>query len=737
MSELGGDRMRLVEIAKKYWWIAALIAIFIFSFWIRELNTVPDRILSYDPTFQYRFTKYVADYGTVPAWDELSYYTGRAIVSYNYPPLMWYITAFVYKFFAAGATLKTIAAFMGAVFGAMITIPAFLLGRELSNKYGGLMAALLVGTAPQILVRTFGSSFDNDQIVLFFILLTTYLGIYAMRKRTVGSVALATLGFTMFAMTWGMFWYPFFVLLGSLTIYSVLNLIRPALKHESLNWWLPITVVVFLLGIFALLLPFPIINVIASFAILALDAYICLTYAKGKANETFSLIAVFVGILITASILSAEPVKMLGELFGFAGSSEKWIVTISIAELQSSGFVLANMGSWILAMGRFAIGDPLIDMLVFLSFAGLIIFGLAATYMKNIFRKSALLALMVIALYTTTSGIRFTEFSSGFMIIVIAAGFGYLVEWLGSKERFLKTIVGGIGLMLAFLFAVPIGYLMGQNLGPDMDGNWDSAWNFLRTQTPQDSLVGTWWDPGHMITGLAERRVVADGAHCGFDCKYTINDRIVDLGKTFATNSENESVQIIRKYQGDSPKVYWIASDDLIGKFQWLQYFGTGCDARDSRSNCPLYYQLQQQSASYTMDGEIGVRYYGDVMVLPGKVPLPLLKQGNSAALFSEILYYEDGKVKQFIAGQNVSELAQQLKPIADQLGVKLSDKTVQATIWVRSDYAYVVIIPENQRNNVFTKMFFLEGEGLENFKMVFSNQAVKIYEVTALENKG
>lgn len=690
--------MKLQQL-KTYWWIPALIAVFIFAFWIRGLNTVPDRILSYDPVFQYRFTKYIADFGVTPAWDELSYYVGRAVTLNNYPPLMWYITAFVYKLFAAGATLKTIAAIMGAVFGAMIIIPAFLLGRELSNKYGGLMAAFLVGTAPQILVRTFGSSFDNDQLVLFFILLTTYLGIYAMRKRTVGSISLAVLGFTAFAMTWGMFWYPFFVLVGTAVLYFLLGLALGDRKTK-----------------------------------MSFDERVKHSWTEGKKN-IFVLGTLFIGILISASILSAEPVKMLGELFGFAGSSEKWIVTISIAELQPTGFALANMGSWILAMGRFAIGDPLIDMIVFMIFAGLIFFGLAATYKKNIFRKSALLALFVIAMYTMTSGIRFTEFTSGFMIILIAAGFGYLVEWLGKKGQFPAILAGGVGLSVALFVAAPIGFLMGQNVGPDMDGNWDSAWNFLKTQTPQDSLVGTWWDPGHMVTGLAEKRVVADGAHCGFDCKYTINDRIVDLGKTFATNNENESVSIIRKYQGDSPKVYWIASDDLIGKFQWLQYFGTGCDARSDRS-CPLYYQLPQQSASYTMNGEIGVRYYGDVIILPGKVPLVLLKQGNSAALFGETLYYDNGEVKSQALPQNISELAQQIKPVADQLGLKLSQQPLPVSIWVRSDYAYVVIIPQNQRNNVFTKMFFLEGEGLENFKMIFRNEAVKIYEVTALESK-
>jgi hypothetical protein len=64
-----------------------------------------------------------------------------------------------------------------------------------------------------------------------------------------------------------------------------------------------------------------------------------------------------------------------------------------------------------------------------------------------------------------------------------------------------------------------------------------------------------------------------------------------------AQSDENVSVQLIRKYRGTSPEAYWIASDDLIGKFQWVQYFGTGCDAR-SDSSCPLYMQLGESSRS-------------------------------------------------------------------------------------------------------------------------------------------
>ena len=181
---------------KKIFIAALLLVIFLIAYIIRIANNVPDRILSFDPVFQYRFTWYVANYGHMPLWDELSYYPGR-LVNLDYSIIMFYATAAMYwilKMF--GMSLATVASYAGAIYGAMIVLPAYLLGRELSNKYGGLVAAILMGTAPQILIRTFGSSYDSDQLVIFFIVLTTYLGLKAIKERTPANISLAVLGST-------------------------------------------------------------------------------------------------------------------------------------------------------------------------------------------------------------------------------------------------------------------------------------------------------------------------------------------------------------------------------------------------------------------------------------------------------------------------------------------------------------------------------------------------------------
>jgi asparagine N-glycosylation enzyme membrane subunit Stt3 len=683
--------MKLINIIKGKWWIFALLLVFLFSYSIRAVNIVPDRLLSFDPIFQYRYTYYIANFGHLPAWDELTYYVGRLIEINTSPPLMLYITSVVYWIVKSfGLSLLTVAAYMSAIYGALIVFPSFLLGRELSNNYGGLLSAILIGTAPQILVRTFGSSYDTDQIVLFFLILTLYLGFHALKKKTISSYCLALIGFSGFLMSWGFSFYSYFILIGFVIIYFILNTIfnNPNLKYVE---------------------------------------KIKKSLIEIKGHIMF-LVALLIGLVIFAYINKESILYQITGVVSFAQRAEEWIVNISIAELQP--FSIFNIEGWIVSMGRFVIGDSIID----LSLLAIFIVFIAAGFLINFKKRdmvtlSILITLFLIGIYTTFRGVRFTEFTSTLFIILIGAGFGSLVN-LSEKDAMKKTISFGVAIFIS-LIAISVGSEMAKSLGPDMNSNWDNAWDFIKTKTPELSIIGTWWDPGHMIAGLAERRNYADGAHCHEECLYTINDRITDLGKIMATTDENESLRLIRKYQGDSPKVYWIASDDLIGKFQWLQYFGTGCDARVEQK-CPLYVQIPEQSRSVDDKGNIILRNYGGILVFQGlDIPIPIYVQGINGAIFDEVIYYSQGNVSSFKMNETEKQaLIQALKPLEKQLNFRFTNQSIPMTVWIPQHYAYIVIIPQTLRESVFTKMFMLEGQGLEHFKLVFSNYQVKIFEV-------
>jgi len=684
--------MKLLNSLKDKWWLFVLVFIFLFSYYIRSINIIPDRLLSFDPIFQYRFTKYLVDWGHLPLWDELTYYVGRAVTTSENPPLMWYLTALFYWLQPFGFSLMTTAAYASAIYGALIIFPAFLLGKELSNKYGGLLSAILIGTAPQILIRTFGSSYDTDQLVLFFLILTLYLGFHALKKKTISRFCLALGGFSAFMLAWNMSAYSFLIVTISLVFYFILELL-PKLTRKATK--------------------------------LKFGERFNSTI-KNVRLDIILLIGLFVCLVVIGFITNSNFITSLFDIFGFAFRAEAKIVNISIAELQP--FNIFNIDGWILAMGRFVIGDSTIDSIILIIFVFLILFGLLMSYKKDLKDASFLITLFLIGIYTTFRGIRFTEFTSAMFIILVGVGFGYLVKYV-KKDNFLKSFAVGIGILLSIL-AMNLGSELGQQLGADVSPNWDNAWNFLKIHSPELSLIGTWWDPGHMIAGTAERRNMADGAHCGDECFMGINDRITDAGKIMATNDENESVNLIRKYQGDSPKAYWIASDDLIGKFRWCQYFGTGCDGTEDPT-CPLFIQIPEQSRSFDNDGNIIFRNYGSVIVFNAEIPIPILTQDINAALFDEIIIYNDTEAVPIkFTDEEKENILELLKPLERQLNVRFTNQTIPMTVWIPRHFAYVVVIPSYQRNTVFTKMFFLEGEGLNNFKQVFRNEQVKIYEV-------
>lgn len=129
-----------------------------------------------------------------------------------------------------------------------------------------------------------------------------------------------------------------------------------------------------------------------------------------------------------------------------------------------------------MAMGSFITGYNIIDIFLFLLFFAAMIIGIVYSYKKNIGMLPFLLTLFIVGIVITFRGIRFTEFSSAFFIILIAVGFGSLIEW-SKKDKFLKSLSLGL-LIFVIIISIGLGIQMGENVGPDISPNWDSAWNF-------------------------------------------------------------------------------------------------------------------------------------------------------------------------------------------------------------------------------------------------------------------
>jgi hypothetical protein len=152
-------------------------------------------------------------------------------------------------------------------------------------------------------------------------------------------------------------------------------------------------------------------------------------------------------------------------------------------------------------------------------------------------------------------------------------------------------------------------------------------------------------------------------------------------------------------------EMYLIASSDLIGKYYWLSFFGTGTG--DNYIQLPFSGNDQQGNLVYG-NGLItlGSTADGQVVAL-----LNVPEQGIRNAFVSDVVIYQNGEEQRY----NYANVTNKL----------------EGMIWVDPGFGSVTYMSPAVRDSVFTNLYFFDGEGLENyFEQVFANGEVKIYKV-------
>ena len=132
-----------------------------------------------DSYYNYRLTENYIDHSYLgdaiinsTEWDLHSYYPPG--VPMDYPPLIAYITAFIYKLVNVFSQipLLTISFWIPAFIAPLCGIPAYFIVSRLTNDYGGIAAGVLAVTSPLYFVRSVPGWFDTDMFNVLFPLLT-------------------------------------------------------------------------------------------------------------------------------------------------------------------------------------------------------------------------------------------------------------------------------------------------------------------------------------------------------------------------------------------------------------------------------------------------------------------------------------------------------------------------------------------------------------------------------------
>ncbi len=724
---------KTIDLFKNNLHLLILLAIVYLGIYIRLSTADIEIMLDYDPWWYYRHTKYLLDNNfQLVKWDLLSFSPpGRPMMD----PFGWeYIVAISYKMFSFFFSIDFMkfGIWSPAIISGLIAVPAYLTGKIITNKWGGLVTALFSVLTPTLIGVSMAGYMDTDALVVFFTFASTFSILYALQKRTIFSYTLSIFILWFFAFSWAQSWYILYMLVLFLIVYFVGSVILSLFSPNKKSSFLGI---------------------------------IKENFKKFK-PYFLTLIIIFVGSSLLAIISGRpDPITTLSNAFDWLLGG-LMIVNVSIAELQpiniftQGGFhaVAARTGMSI----YFAIFLPIIIIIKYLK--------------KQKITLGELFAFLWLAatFYLIIHGVRFSLLFAA--ATSAAAGFvvGNLVDLthnLNPPKAITATIFGLIGLFL--LMEISNGLQIGNAMiGMEVSGNWVDMLDWLKNNADEDAIVSTWWDPGHIITGYTGLRVMADGAHCPRQhcIPYDHNIRIQNMGRIMSTDDESEAIDILKKYMGLTPEqceeikqsfgdivpeeacepnseMYFISSNDLIGKFTWMNYFGgyrapikSGADFQKNPGVCCA--ATPKSEADQIPCGEFADQGKGVWVWCPWIFSLKDMKQDDQG---NPIYIYDySGLTISLVQQQNYllpvynnQYLINHLTFFSDNemRDIDLSDSSIDleridGLVWVDPSLRNLIYFAPTIKDSVFTKTFFYDGRGLEHFELVYSNPEIKLYKV-------
>ena len=516
----------------------------------------------FDPFFNYRATEYIVENGfdSYFQWnDDLSWYPHGRDVSQTSQVMLHLTAAITYWIFGGGSNLYDYTILFPVIIGSLTAIVLFALVRTIGGTTAGLFAAMFFSISIPIIIRGQIGWFKSEPLGLFFSVLAVYLllsGINAKNSRIAVAKIIPAGVFLIFAMSsWG--GNQFFII-----PIGVFFLTLPFLRTD--HRFLLCTIPIFTASTFVTSLAFE--RLSSNFII-------------GLGGLSLLVPTIFLVICILIQKKSSKNKNRNGLIFLAA----ILIIGSSVLILNSnSDYFLLPTHRYLNAINPFLITtDPLTDSVsehatttisqsflfhsVLMIFAGIGIWLLLknskSTYVKNDMISFSLI-LGLVGVYVSSAFVRLEVFASLGIIILSSLGLSILFkEIFSNKIELKKSIVFklpiSIGIFLFLLmpvflpangtvFAVtdiPPTIMNGGSKFQVSTSDWLDTLEWIKNNTPQDAVIGSWWDYGYWIQTKADRASLADNS--------TTNAQIIEKIAALLFLSPDKGWEVLREMEAD------------------------------------------------------------------------------------------------------------------------------------------------------------------------------------------
>jgi len=542
--------------------IGVLVLAFSMSFLIRSQPAdYGYELMEFDPFFNFRATEYLIENGFSEyfEWhDDKSWYLpsnlegigqdptcencanperadkGGRDVSRTSQVMLHTTAAITYQIFGGNSSLYDFTILFPAVIGSLTVIVIFGLVRLFGGTTAGLFASLLFAVSLPVLLRGSIGWFKSEPLGIFYALLGLYLflsGIRSKNKKIAFSkIILGGVVMSFALASWG--GNQFFIIPIGLFILA-LPFVRK--DHKFLLWSIPLFVGTLLLS--ALMFERPGLAFTFGFGGILLITptiflVVCIFIQKisKDENKIRNGLLLLISILIIGSFLVtiSDKLDFLPSLsFRYLNALNPFLTTLdpltdSVAEhattsLKLSFFfhsillIFSAVGAWFLLSKK--IPQSIIfernDMRVFV-----LISGITGVYISSAF-------------------IRLEVFASISLIFLTSIGLSILLNELFkinlSKKKNYSIKISSI-VIIFILFTIPLIYPTTGNWISSVDfpatiltggtsyppsNDWIETLEWIKINTPEDSIIASWWDYGYWITTVAERTTLIDNATLG------------------------------------------------------------------------------------------------------------------------------------------------------------------------------------------------------------------------------
>ncbi len=142
-----------------------------------------------------------------------------------------------------------------------------------------------------------------------------------------------------------------------------------------------------------------------------------------------------------------------------------------------------------------------------------------------------------------------------------AMGTQCLISWTKKSRFFSPSSVRNFICAICLAYTLWQGHLTARFEHPIFNTTWDKAMTYLRVQTPEASIVTSWWCPGHFISSVAKRRVTFDGATQNTPQAYWV-------ANLFLESSEEKSAAILRMLNLSGSKAVELLTENKVSLSQ-------------------------------------------------------------------------------------------------------------------------------------------------------------------------